>query len=141
MHGGCACGNLQFAWRNIDFSLVPRACTCDYCRAQSVAWLSKSGTALAVTVRSEALHRVTEQGSGQACFHECASCEQLVWVDAHLGGERYGAVNCNCLRDRARFPAARDIQLTELTAAEKLARWQQNWCCPVTLSQIGGRNG
>ena len=137
MRGACRCGNMAFLWRNLDFSLVPRACTCGYCRAQDAAWLSKSGTALHVTVRNSGLHQVKKQGSGQARFHECTHCGQVVWVGARIGEDSYGALNLACLRDRARFPAPRPVELTELGTQEKLLRWQQNWCCPVTV-EAGG---
>ena len=133
MRGGCPCGNVQFLWRNVDFSLVPRACNCDYCSGRGAAWLSKSRTALEVSVRNTRLQRFAEQGSMQARFHECTHCDTVVWVGTRIDGEIYGAVNLACLRDSERFIPPRPVVLTELTAEEKLSRWQQNWCCPVTI--------
>lgn len=136
VRGACRCGNISLAWRTIDYSLVPRACTCDYCRARQVAWVSKSNTALNLRVGNECLHRVLEQGSGQARFNECAHCGDTVWVSATIDGEEYGAVNLRCLEKAARFPAARPVGLTGLTAPQKLDRWRSNWCSPVVVEVL-----
>ena len=52
LQGSCRCNNISLAWKNLDFSLVPRQCGCDYCSAKLASYVSKSGTAVAVLIRS-----------------------------------------------------------------------------------------
>lgn len=41
LEGRCSCGNLSVHWQTVDYSVVPRACQCDYCRAHDAAWVAK----------------------------------------------------------------------------------------------------
>ena len=133
LQGSCRCNNISLAWKNLDFSLVPRQCGCDYCSAKLASYVSKSGPAVAVLIRQPALHRVSKHGSGQAQFHECGHCGEVVLVTASIEGELYCALNVNCLQDRERFPAAIQVNFSEQSPAVKRARWRENWCTPVHL--------
>jgi len=115
---------------------VPRKCGCDYCCARGAEYVSKSGTLVEVVVRKRSLHRVSEHGSGQAGFHECAHCGEVVLVTVTIAGECFGALNANCLADRGRFPHAVAVNFSDQTPEQKLARWQQNWCCPVRFQYL-----
>ncbi len=133
LRGSCRCYNLTVSWQNVDYSLVPRACDCHYCRHRGAVWVSKSGSALNLQVQRTAAYVQSHQGSEQAAFHECRHCGDVVAVTVLIDDDRYGAVNLNCLRDACRFPPAVMVQLTGLAPEEKRERWRQNWCCPVTL--------
>ena len=133
LRGSCHCNNITLAWRNIDFSLVPRRCGCDYCCARSAEYVSKSGTAVEVVIRNPRLHATATHGSGQALFHECANCGTLVFVSATIDGELYCAINASCLDDRPKFPAAIAVDFSEQEPQSKLQRWRENWCRPLSI--------
>ena len=35
MHGSCRCKNIAVEWQTVDYSVVPRQCQCEYCKAKS----------------------------------------------------------------------------------------------------------
>ncbi len=126
--GSCRCNNISVAWKNVDFSLVPRECLCDYCSAKGAAYVSKSGTVVEVSIRKEKMHTVQKHGSQQAKFHECTYCGDVVFVAATVEGDQYCAVNVNCLESRERFPDATSVNFSSQSPAEKFERWKRNWC-------------
>tara|TARA_B100001540_G_C15802563_1_gene640576 strand:- start:604 stop:1017 length:414 start_codon:yes stop_codon:yes gene_type:complete len=134
LRGACRCNNITLTWRNIDFSLVPRACGCDYCRDKGAAYVSKSGSAVEVRVVDSSQLRINEHGSRQAKFHECGNCGDVVLVVARIDGDLYCALNVNCLQQRQRFPQAIEVNFSDQSPREKLRRWQQNWCHPVRVN-------
>lgn len=140
MRGSCSCNNLSIVWKNIDFSLVPRQCGCDYCSAKGAAYVSKSGTAVAVNIRKQDFIAVTEHGSRQAKFHECTNCGDVVFVALAVEQEQYCAVNVECLERRERFPEAISVNFSNRDPLEKLQRWRQNWCylISITVQDDGG---
>lgn len=135
--GGCRCNNVRVTWHTRDYSVVPRACLCDYCRARGAAYVSKSGTTVEVRIHTERLHAIITHGSQLAEFHECGACADLVLVTAHIDGESYGALNARCLDNKAGFAAAVSIDYSGCTAEQKLMRWRQNWCSPVRIQFLG----
>jgi hypothetical protein len=141
MHGSCRCRNIEVHWRTVDFSVVPRACQCDYCRSQGAAYVSKAGTSVDVQVRDASLHRVVRHGSQRAAFHECASCGDLVLVTATFDGEMYGALNARCLRNKLEFASATGVDYSDHTAEQRQQRWRQNWCAPVLIHYCSGTPG
>lgn len=132
--GACRCNNIGLIWHNVDFSLVPRSCQCDYCRGRGAAWVSKRGSALQVKIRRADIHSVAQQGAGLARFHECLHCGDVACVTADIEGDVYGAVNVHALLQAERFPPPRATDFSAQSGQEKLSRWQQNWCCPVSFS-------
>lgn len=133
MRGNCKCNNIEVVWRTVDFSLVPRACQCEYCLAKGAAYVGKSGTAVEVLVHKERLHRVIEHGSGSARFHECANCGDVVFVTADIDGEVYGVLNALCMKNTLGFPSQVKTDFRGYSAEQKRERWRQNWCYPVTI--------
>lgn len=133
LRGSCQCNNFQITWYTRDYSLVPRACQCDYCRTRGAAWVSKSGTAVQVRVRNPRLHRVARHGSGNARFHECANCGDSVVVTARIDGDEYGVLNASCLSNPMGFADSVKTDFAGQSAEEKRDRWRQNWCCPVSI--------
>ncbi len=132
--GSCRCNNIELHWHTVDLSLVPRACQCDYCRAQAVAWVSKSGSRVEVLIRKTSLYKTVQQGSMSALFHECSHCKQVVCATAEINGDRYGVLNANVMRNKLGFEAAVEMNLSEQSPEEKQSRWQANWCCPVVIT-------
>ena len=137
IRGSCDCNNIQVAWFTVDHSLVPRACGCEYCRGNSAAWVSKSGTRFEVAIQRNEFHRVVRHGSQSAAFHECANCDELVFVTAEISGELYGALNASRLDNKFGFPDPIETDVSSLSAAQKRERWRRNWCCPVLIKSCG----
>ena len=138
MRGSCRCNNITVLWHTVDYSVVPRACQCEYCLAKGAAYVCKSGTAVEVLVHKERLHRVIEHGSGSARFHECANCGDVVFVTADIEGEIYGVLNALCMKNTLGFPAPVKTDFRGHSAEQKRERWRQNWCHPVTIKNPGG---
>jgi len=134
LHGGCRCNNIRVTWRTTDYSVVPRACQCDYCQSKGAAYVSKSGTAVEVRIHDAGRHRWVAQGSQSARFHECGACGDVVLVTAHIDGETYGALNARCLRNRLGFADAVAVDHAGQTAEEKQRRWRENWCSPIRFN-------
>ena len=131
--GSCSCNNMRVNWHTLDHSLVPRACQCAYCLSRSAAYVSKSGTRFEVFIGNSDLHRTSRQGSNSAVFHECAYCNELVFVTASIENDQYGALNANCLNNTFGFGPARPVDYGGQSAQQKLDRWKLNWCCPVLI--------
>ncbi len=134
MRGRCSCNNIELLWHTVDYSVVPRACQCDYCLAKGAAYVSKSGTAVDVLIHKAGLHRIIMHGSGAARFHECDGCGELVFVTADIDGEIYGALNAGCLNNKLGFPAPVAADFSDDTREQKRERWRQNWCHPVRIT-------
>ena len=133
LEGRCACGNLSVHWQTVDYSVVPRACQCDYCRAHDAAWVSKPGSRVRLRARDDSMHHTVRQGSGTAVFHECGACGAVLLATVEVDGETYGALNASRLRNPQGFQPAVTVDYSDQTADDKLPRWQANWCCPVSL--------
>jgi hypothetical protein len=134
MRGSCSCNNIEVVWHTVDYSVVPRACQCDYCRAKGAVYASKSGTAMEVLIHKVDLHRIITHGSGVARFHECGNCTELVFVTADIDGEMYGALNAACLKNKLGFSGAVVADYSGDSAAERRERWRQHWCHPVRIT-------
>ena len=131
--GGCSCSNIEITWQVIDYSLVPRACQCDYCASRSAAYVSKSGTRFEAVIRDSQYHRTIRHGSNSAVFHECTNCNQVLFVTAEIDGALYGALNANHLVNKFGFADPVRVNFSSHTAAQKRRRWHQNWCYPVVI--------
>ena len=134
MRGSCRCKNISVAWQNIDFSLVPRACLCDYCAARGAAYVSKSGTGVEVLIRNAEFYRESAHGSRQATFHECSYCGDVVIATALIEDSLYAALNVACLDSWQRFPRPVYVNFSHHTPEQKRQRWLQNWCYPVHIT-------
>lgn len=66
-------------------------------------------------------------GSGQATFYHCQSCNQLLAVGATLDGVSMGAVNAYLFGDLRQFAEPISIQPWRLSSTEKAARWPKIW--------------
>lgn len=134
LRGHCSCRNFELSWQTVDYSLIPRACQCAYCRNKGAAYVSKSGSGFSVHVHKPDSYKLVRQGSGTAAFHECSFCNMVVFVTAKIGGQTYGAINSACINNRQGFGAAVAMDFSVQDALEKTRRWQQNWCSPVSLT-------
>lgn len=133
IRGSCKCNNIEVTWHTLDYSLVPRACQCDYCFSKSAEYVTKSGTKIEVSIRNEKLHRKIQQGSNSAVFHECSNCDQLIFVTSNIDGDIYGALNAHHLNNKHGFSVSVKANFSAQTAEQKKERWRQNWCHPVHI--------
>ena len=132
-HGGCHCGEVQFAFTTrcalADFT--PRACDCDFCMRHRAAWISDANGRLRITA-SDALRRY-RQGSGQAEFLFCGLCGVLVAVlCTGDDGTLRGAINRNSFDERGLFASEVAASPQHLAPVAMLARWSQLWT-PASL--------
>jgi len=132
--GNCKCKNLTVDWRIRDFSLIARACQCQYCSSKQAHWISKSGSRFSLNIRYPNTYQVKKSGYGLAEFHECMNCEDVVAASVVIDNKTYGAINAKCLSQLKRFPAGREV-LPEKnqTDIDRQKMWQQNWCSPVEI--------
>ncbi|ARN72879.1 hypothetical protein [Oceanicoccus sagamiensis] len=133
LYGNCDCKNIEIIWHTVDYCFVPRACQCTYCQARSAAYVSKPNSRFEVVIHNSSLHKVVQHGSASAGFHECTSCDQLIFVTAEIDGELYGALNANHLSSQLGFAPPVEMKLGDQSAEQKKQRWQQHWCCPVLI--------
>ena len=134
--GGCDCKNIEITWHTVDYSLVPRACQCDYCLPKAATYVTKAGTSFDVSIRGEKLHKEVQHGSNSAVFHECVNCNQIIFVTSEIDGELYGALNANHLINKFGFSASVKLNFSSQTAEQKRERWRQNWCHPVLITSL-----
>ena len=133
LRGSCRCNNIEVLWHTVDYSIVPRACQCEYCLAKGAAYVCKSGTAVEVCIHKEQLHRISTHGSKTARFHECGHCGDVVFVTADIDGDFYGVLNALCMKNTLGFPAPVKTDFRGHSAEQKRERWRQNWCYPVAI--------
>jgi hypothetical protein len=134
--GGCDCNNIEISWHTVDYGLVPRACQCDYCLSKAAAYVTKAGTGFDASIRNEKLHSQVRHGSNSAVFHECANCNQVIFVTSEIDGELYGALNANHLINKFGFSAPVKLNFSSQTVEQKRERWRQNWCQPVLITSL-----
>ena len=121
IHGGCDCNNIEIFWYIYGQTLVPRACQCEYCSSRSAAYVSRPDTGFEATIHSSESHRPIQHGSNSAIFHECSTCEQVVFVTAEVDGELYGALNANQFNDQSVVTAPVKLNFSSQSGEEKRA--------------------
>ncbi len=137
MEGACSCGNITFDWQPVLPLATPRACQCDYCQRQQAAYVSETQTGFSVYIRRRDSHRIVTHGTGSAQFHECTSCDMLVFVSSLIDGKCYGVINTRCLKADGigvdYFDTAVAVSFAGEQLSIRLARRKKNWCKPVTV--------
>lgn len=132
--GKCVCGSVK-----VKISLpkqlnhyVPRACDCDFCVSQGVAYLSDPDGKL--EIESNKPLATQQQGSMQAKFLTCSKCDTVIAVSIESNNKLIGALNSNLLSgiEFLQQPVAVSPKL--LSANEKVNRWQACWCLHVSVS-------
>ena len=136
MLGHCACKNITIDWHIRDYSLVPRACCCDFCLFHNAHWVSKAGSRFSLTIRYAQHHKKNKQGTRTATFHQCSNCGDVVAATARIDKRDYGALNHNILDDAQRFPDFRPFKSSAKdSVSTRIKTWQDNWCCPIIINQ------
>ncbi len=135
LYGSCECKNIQITWHTVDYCFVPRACQCEYCLEKKAAYVSKPNSRFEVVIHNPGLHKVVYHGSGNAGFHECINCDQVLFVTTDINGELYGALNAIHLTSKLGFATPVKMNVSDQSAGEKKERWEKNWCCPVVIQR------
>ena len=125
--GQCSCGQTK-----IKISLPkelsqysPRACDCDFCISRKISYLSHPDGELEIT--SIAPLNVQRQGSKQAGFITCNSCQSVIAASLQLDKSLIGALNSTLLSNFSMLQAPTKVSPKTLTANEKIARWKTVW--------------
>ena len=137
LSGGCHCGNLrlQVQLTRAPAEYSPRACDCDFCRKHGAAWLSDPHGSLRISVRDTREVAKYAQGSGLAALLLCRQCGVVVGATLGEPGVRlYGAVNAKVIDGGTPFAAPETVSPHQLSAEEKVRRWQQLWFSDVRIS-------
>ena len=136
LSGGCHCGNLrlQMLLTRAPGENSPRACDCDFCRKHGAAWLSDPRGSLRISVRDASELGRYAQGARLAELLLCRRCGVL--VGACLGditSGLYGVVNARVFDSGSCFAAPQLVSPHQLSADDKVRRWQQLWFSDVTI--------
>lgn len=139
MLGSCRCKNLRVNWQIKDFSLIPKACGCNYCVSKNAAYVAKPGSKFTLSVqhanqyRAHANGRPSPDGEPSAVFHECLFCEELVAVTCTIDEVSYGIINVNALDQRERFPETKSYSFVDQALPVRLEHRKNNWSYPVSI--------
>jgi len=132
LEGGCRCGGIRLRFGTTLREFAPRACDCSFCRRHDASWISDAHGSLVLSCDPDHIH-YERQGSGQARFLLCDSCDTLVAVLYHDGDTRYAAVNAACLAARDGLLAPTPVSPGTLSAGDKASRWKRLWIADVEL--------
>jgi hypothetical protein len=136
LSGGCHCGNLrlQVQLTCAPGDYTPRACDCNFCRKHGAAWVSDPKGSLRISVRDERELAKYAQGSGIAQLLLCRQCGVLVGACLdQAGGLLYGVVNARVIDGDTPFGIAQAVSPHQLSADDKVRRWQQLWFSDVSI--------
>jgi hypothetical protein len=127
--GGCYCGNVFVKIRltRAPASYNPRACDCEFCRKHGAAYISDSLGSLQIEIGAAGDRGSYRQGSEAADCLFCRRCGVLVGVICEIDGRSYGAVNVRSLSSAATFGPELTVSPKQLSATDKLQRWQGVW--------------
>lgn len=125
--GNCSCGDVSFSLalpQSLD-ACAQRACDCDFCAARKIVYLSDPNGVL--ELRSKLPLKTLVQGSEQARFLLCGSCNSVVAVIHSFRSGLKGAVNATLIKDRKQLQKVVIISPKLLSPTEKIERWSRVW--------------
>ena len=127
--GGCYCGSVLVNIRlsREPASYNPRACDCGFCRKHGAAYISDARGSLEIEIGAAEHTGRYRQGSETADCLFCRRCGVLVGVTCEIDGCLYGTVNVRSLDAAALFGPQQPVSPQQLSATEKLQRWQGLW--------------
>ncbi|WDE14163.1 aldehyde-activating protein [Thalassomonas haliotis] len=123
----CSCAKVEIKIslpKNIE-EYEPRACDCDFCTARGLSYLSDPSGQLKIYHPGE-LEQL-KQGSQQASFWQCASCNDLVAVTCEIDSQTKGAINAAMFEKQQCLKPAVSVSPKTLPPEEKLNRWNKVW--------------
>lgn len=138
MNGSCRCGNVRFRLETSfpaeGFS--PRACDCDFCVGNGVAYVSDPEGSARVDIGSGGTSR-PRQGSETAEFLKCDGCGAIAAVFYSEGGSAFASFNANLLAEKAAFAPPTTVSPKALSREEKISRWKRLWFRGVEVRGTG----
>lgn len=123
----CHCGQVELALE-LPKALEeyrPRACACDFCTSRNLWYLSDPEGHLKVCSAKQLTQ--LRQGSEQALFWLCSSCNDLMTVSYAFDRQIRGAVNARLFEKQYKLMPALSVSPQNLNAKEKLNRWKNLW--------------
>lgn len=125
--GACQCGGVELSVRlpKLLGEYFPRACDCDFCTTRGLAYLSDPNGSAEI-ISKAGLGEIT-QGSEQAQFLCCTSCNDVVAVAHLFSAGLKGAINASLINSDESLQSAIAASPKLLKPAEKLERWQSVW--------------
>jgi len=125
--GRCNCGEVSFslALSQPLNTYTPRVCDCDFCIARGIIYLSDPKGSL--ELHSKLPLKTVVQGSGQAKFLSCVSCDSVVAVIYCFEAGLKGAVNANLINGREQLQKVIVVSPKLLSPTEKIERWNSVW--------------
>jgi len=125
--GKCSCGKVEVEITLPEplSSYHPRACDCDFCTARNIAYLSHPNGLLVITTDVGLLGK--KQGSNQARFITCPSCQTVIAATLQQEDIFIGALNATLLVDAALLGETTQVSPKLLSAKDKVERWKTLW--------------
>ena len=106
----------------------PRSCDCSFCQLHAVTYISAVDGAL--SIHPTGALKQLKQGSAQAIFWQCVTCNQIISVTHAFGDgidQLRGAVNGQLFSRQYQLPAPVSVCPQRLTPADKRKRWLSSW--------------
>ncbi len=123
----CQCGKIEILLslpHSIE-TLEPRRCNCDFCNSHDLIYLSEPRGEL--TIGGNSGLRQLKQGSEQAIFWQCKSCNQIVAVTSELDSQVKGAVNGKLFTKTRTLKIPVTVSPKVLSPEKKRERWASVW--------------
>ena len=123
----CSCGSIKV---NAFFPLSieeyqARACDCNFCTSLGLAYLSDVNGTISFSPKSEM--NQLKQGSEQATFWQCRTCEQVVAVTNTKDRETRGAVSKAIFEKKFSLKPSVTVSPKQLSPKGKTERWRTGW--------------
>ncbi|MFT2112084.1 hypothetical protein [Marinomonas sp. 2405UD68-3] len=125
--GRCSCGQTKVTLslpKTLDH-YSPRACDCDFCISRNIAYLSHPLGEL--EIESKEPLDIQKQGTNQAGFITCSSCQSVIAASLQLENRLIGALNSTLLSNSSLLQEPTIVSPKALGAKEKIDRWQTVW--------------
>lgn len=125
--GHCSCGRIQFTVRlprPIEQYRL-RQCDCNYCSQKQLKYLSDPQGAISVCDQSQ--FDIEHQGSGQASFYLCPTCNDMILCAGNFPSGTKGAVNACLIETVQENHQTETVSPAQLSAVAKRKRWENVW--------------
>ena len=123
----CQCGKIEIllSLPHAIETIEPRMCDCDFCKSHELTYLSEPVGEL--IIKGNRGLRQLKQGSEQAIFWQCKSCNQIVAVTSEFEGQIKGAVNSNLFTKSRVLSPPVTVSPKILSPEKKRERWASTW--------------
>lgn len=123
----CRCGKIKVTLvisQPIE-NFQPRQCDCDFCRSHNLIFISEPEGHLSLVAQTDVIQ--LKQGSEQAKFWQCTSCQQIVAVSCEIAGNLKGTVNANLFAQSHKLKTPVVVSPKLLSLEQKRDRWAKAW--------------